>query len=129
MTEVVSPVTVDVDQIVREVYSKAIDVAGGLRKLVQHRNLTWVPSLIEAAYVIVLREMYNKTDDEIAQFLGISTTTVRNILRANPEGVLERLEGERGEKELKTHIAGGLAKLAFRELKQAGRIKVPTAMS
>jgi len=115
----VQPVPVDVDALARRVFLKALEIAGGTRKLIQHRNLTWVPSLIEAAYVVVLHEEFKKSDDEIAQFLGVGSQTVRNILRASPEGVLERLEGERGEAELKTHIAGGLAKLAYQELKKA----------
>ncbi len=119
----VQPVNVDVDEIVRKVYLKAIDVVGGLRKLVEYRNLTWVPSLIEASYIVVLHELYNKTADEIAEFLGISSSTVYNVLRADTEKVLEKLEEERQQKDLRTHVAGGIAKLAFHELLKSGEIE------
>mgnify|MGYP001419427285 FL=1 len=119
----VQPVNVDVDEIVRKVYLKAIDVVGGLRRLVEYRNLTWVPSLIEASYIVVLHELYNKTADEIAEFLGISSSTVYNVLRADTEKVLEKLEEERQEKDLRTHVAGGIAKLAFHELLKSGEIE------
>ncbi|ACZ42368.1 conserved hypothetical protein [Thermobaculum terrenum ATCC BAA-798] len=119
----VQPVDVDVDEIVRKVYLKAIDVVGGLRRLVEYRNLTWVPSLIEASYIVVLHELYNKTADEIAEFLGISSSTVYNVLRADTEKVLEKLEEERQEKDLRTHVAGGIAKLAFHELLKSGEIE------
>jgi len=119
----VQPVDVDVDEIGRKVYLKAIDVVGGLRRLVEYRNLTWVPSLIEASYIVVLHELYNKTADEIAEFLGISSSTVYNVLRADTEKVLEKLEEERQEKDLRTHVAGGIAKLAFHELLKSGEIE------
>jgi probable regulatory domain-containing protein len=122
MSPEIEPVTVQADDMVRAVLLKALEVAGGLRKLVEYRNLTWVPALIEAAYVVVLHEEFKKSEDEIASFLGVSSITVRNILRASPEGVQERLEAERGERELRTHVAGGLAKLAYRELKQSGQL-------
>ncbi len=120
MSQEIKPVEVQVDDLVRDVLLEVLAIAGGLRKLVEYRNLTWVPALIEAAYVVVLHEEFKRSDDEIAQFLGISTATVRNILRASPEGVQELLEAERGRQELHTHIAGGLAKLAYQQLKQRG---------
>jgi probable regulatory domain-containing protein len=121
MTREIPPVEVQVDELVREVVLKALEVAGGLRRLVEYRNLTWVPALIEAAYAVVLHEEFHQSEDAIAQFLGVSSTTVRNILRAVPEGVQERLEAERGKRTLRTHIAGALAKLAYRQIKAGTR--------
>lgn len=113
----VKPIEKNIDDIAMKVFLKTLEIAGGPRKLIEKRHLTWVPSLIEACYVVVLHEN-GKTADEIASFLGIGTQSVRNIIRANPEGVLKKLEEEQeGEEELKTHIAGGLAKLAFQEIK------------
>jgi probable regulatory domain-containing protein len=125
MVTEIEPVEASAEALVQEVLFKAIEVAGGLRKLVQYRNLTWVPSLIEAAYIVVLHDHFHRSTDEIAQYLGVSSATVRNVLRASTEGVLERLESAHAEHELKTHIAGGLAKLAYEELKKAGKVAAP----
>ncbi len=108
----------DVDSVAIRVFLKALEILGGPRKLIELRHLTWVTSLMEAAYAVVLMEEAFKTEDEIAEFLGISRQTVRNILRADPELVLKKLEGELKEKTPKAHTAGGLAKIAYREIKQ-----------
>jgi probable regulatory domain-containing protein len=77
---------------------------------------------MEASYAVVLREHFNRTEDEIAQFLGLTRQSVRNILRANPEAVRERLEGalEERRRTAYVHIAGGLAKLAYRTIRTEG---------
>ncbi len=100
------------------VFLKVIDIIGGPKKLFEYRNLTWLPSLMEAAYVITLSKETMKTEEEIAQELGISSTTIRNILAASEERVKERLQEEMEEKTEapKTHIAGGLAKIAYQEV-------------
>jgi len=54
----------------------------------------------------------------IAEFLGSTRQTVRNMLRADPELVLKKLEGELEEKNPRAHTAGGLAKLAYKEIKE-----------
>jgi len=86
--------------------------------LFEYRNLTWVPSLMEAAYAVVLKNEALKTDDEIAEFIGITKQTVRNMLSADPELVMMKLKGELESKEVKVHTAGGLAKLAYEEVKK-----------
>ena len=98
------------------IFLKALEIVGGPRKLIEYRNLTWIPSLLEAAYVVVLKEEYFKSADEIAAELGISKNTVREIFKAQPAKVEAKLRGESEEE--KTHIAGGLAKLAYEEIKQ-----------
>ncbi len=108
----------DIDGRAIRVFLKALEILGGPRRLIELRNLTWVTSLMEAAYAIVLAEEAFKTEDEIAQFLGLTRQTVRNILRADPELVMMKLEGELKEKSLKAHTAGGLAKLAYKEIKE-----------
>ncbi len=107
---------VDVDSLAIRVFLKSLEILGGPRKLIEYRNLTWIPSLIQASYAIVLARELMKTEDEIASFLGLTRQTVRNILRADEELVLKKLEGELKEKTPRAHTAGGLAKLAYKEI-------------
>ena len=108
----------DIDTIAIRVFLKALEIIGGPRKLIELRNLTWITSLMEAAYAVVLADQSLKTEDEIAEFLGLTRQTVRNILRADPELVMQKLEGELREKTPRAHTAGGLAKLAYKEIKE-----------
>ncbi|RKY98054.1 MAG: bacterio-opsin activator [Candidatus Hydrothermota bacterium] len=108
----------DIDATALRVFLKALEILGGPRKLIEYRNLTWITSLMEASYAIVLSREGMKTEDWIAQFLGLTRQTVRNILRADPELVLKKLEGELQEKTPRAHTAGGLAKLAYNEIKE-----------
>ena len=110
--------TKDLDTLALRIFLKVLEIIGGPRKLILYKNLTWLPSLLEASYVIALSEEYLKTDKEIAEFIGTTTQTVQKILRANPEDTLKKLEGELEDKNIKTHIAGGLAKLAYKEIKE-----------
>lgn len=113
-----APVDVNIDELAMKVFIKALEIAGGPRRLIELRNLTWVPSLIEASYAVVMSEEQNKTADEIARFLGVGTQTVRNILRADTEAVEKRIsEAASGDESVRTHIAGGLAKKAYKNLK------------
>jgi transcriptional regulator len=107
-----------VDELVLKVFLKALDIVGGPRKLILYRHLTWVPSLIEACYAVVLKEKFFKTESEIASILGLTKQTVRNILTAKTEGIREKIETELKKKTIKTHVAGALAKLAFKEINQ-----------
>ncbi len=109
-----------IDQLARQVFEESIALLGGLKKLVQYRNLTWLPSLAEAAYVVVLAEEGHLTHKEIAAKLGITDQTAANILRADPEAVVGLLRGEIEPKEVDTHKAGALAKMAYRNLKSRG---------
>jgi probable regulatory domain-containing protein len=108
----------DIDAMAIRVFLKSLELIGGPRKLIEYRNLTWIPSLMEASYAVVLRDMANKTEAEIAEFLGSTRQTVRNMLRAEPELVIKKLEGELEEKTPRAHTAGGLAKLAYKEIKE-----------
>jgi probable regulatory domain-containing protein len=112
-----TPQPVDVDRQALEVFLKAIELAGGPRGLIEHRRLTWLPSLMEAAYAVVLQEAHRWNVQAISRFLGLSTATVRLMLRASTEAVRERLQ--KAEPEEHTHIAGGLARLAWQELLRA----------
>lgn len=118
----VKPQDIKPDGLSLVVFLKSIELIGGPRRLFELRNLTWVPSLMEAAYAVVLREHFNRTQEEIAQYLGLTRASVRNILRADPEAVRQRLEGVLDERRRSAHvhIAGGLAKLAYRTIKTEG---------
>ncbi|HEB77120.1 MAG TPA: winged helix-turn-helix transcriptional regulator [Methylothermaceae bacterium] len=107
-----------IDELARSVFDEAISVIGGLRKLIEYRNLTWLPSLAEAAYVIVLAEEGRLTHREIAARVGLTEPSVSNILRASPEAVEGFLRREL--ESVDTHKAGGIAKLAYRRLKSRG---------
>ncbi len=111
----------DLDRMAEKVFYESIKLLGGLKKLVDYRNLTWLPSLAEAAYVVVMRNEALKTYGEIARELGITEQTVKNIASADEEEVRRYIEGQLDERP-KEHIAGGIAKLAYRKLKEEGRL-------
>ncbi|WP_457554465.1 KaiC associated regulatory domain-containing protein [Candidatus Pyrohabitans sp.] len=120
MEVVTKPVGASIDAMAEQVFAESIALLGGLRKLVEYRNLTWLPSLAEAAYVVVLKNEAMKSYAEIARELGITEQTARSIATAKEEKVEAYLTGE--VEKPKEHIAGGLAKLAYRKLKQEGRL-------
>ncbi|WP_457549579.1 KaiC associated regulatory domain-containing protein [Archaeoglobus sp.] len=111
----------DIDKMAEKVFWESIKMLGGLKKLIEYRNLTWLPSLAEAAYVVVLKNEAMKTYREIANILGITEQTVKNIATADEEEVKKYIEGELEERP-KEHIAGGIAKLAYKKLKEEGRL-------
>jgi len=111
----------NVDEMAEKVFMESIRILGGLKKLVEYRNLTWLPSLAEAAYVVVLKNETIKTYGEIAEILGITEQTAKNIATADEEKVKSYLIG--GGEKPNEHIAGGIAKLAYKTLKQKGELK------
>ncbi|GAQ94346.1 probable regulatory domain-containing protein [Thermodesulfovibrio aggregans] len=111
----------DIEKLTQQVFFKTIELLGGIRKLAEYRSLTWLPALARAAYTIVLKEKFLKTEEEIASLVGITKNTVRMILRADPEIALKKIkELEEGfpetKKELKVHTAGAIARLAYKEI-------------
>ena len=121
----VKPMEEDYELLATRVFLKTLDIIGGLRKLVEYRTLTWLPSLARAAMVIVLREEFYRTDEEIAEMVGLTKQTVKNILRADPEAAVQKLQSieEFTEEERRTapvHLAGGLAKRAYELIKFKG---------
>ena len=121
MEIIAKPVGGNIDKMAESVFIECINLLGGLRKLVEYRNLTWLPSLAESAYVIVMKNEALKTYREIAKELGITEQTARSIATADEEKVKEYIEGHLEEKP-NEHIAGGIAKLAYRKLKEEGRL-------
>ena len=122
MEVIAKPKGGDIDKMAEKVFFESIRQLGGLKKLIEYRNLTWLPSLAEAAYVIILKNEAMKTYKEIAQELGITEQTVKNIATADEEEVIKYIEGEIEERP-KEHIAGGLAKLAYKKLKEEGKLE------
>jgi probable regulatory domain-containing protein len=125
----IKPVEKDIEPLVTRVFLKSIDIVGGLQKLAEYRTLTWLPSLARAAFVIVLREEYLKTEDEIAQIVGITKNTVRQILRADPQMALYKIQhmdelSPEEKKQLKVHTAGGIAKIAYKLIKEGEEPKI-----
>lgn len=113
----------EIEYLVTRVFFKAIELIGGMNKLAEYRTLTWLPSLARASYIVVLKDAYMKTDEEIAGRVGLTKNTVRNILRADPEIALRKIRAleeltKDEAKELKIHTAGSIAKLAYREVKE-----------
>ncbi len=113
----------DLEHLVTRVFFKGIDLLGGLHKLAEYKTLTWLPSLARASYAIVLREEYLKTEEEIAERVGLTKNTVRNILRADPQMALYKIQHleeltKEEKKELRVHTAGGIAKLAYKLVKE-----------
>jgi predicted transcriptional regulator len=41
----------DIDAMAIRVFLKSLELIGGPRKLIEYRNLTWIPSLMEASYL------------------------------------------------------------------------------
>ncbi|HDN82934.1 MAG TPA: KaiC associated regulatory domain-containing protein [Candidatus Altiarchaeales archaeon] len=109
----------NIDKMAENVFISSLKILGGLRKLIEYRNLTWLPSLAEAAYVVVLRNEAVKSYGEIAKELGITEQTAKNIINADEEKVKAYLEGSLEERPSE-HIAGGIAKLAYKKLKEEG---------
>lgn len=119
----VGEIKVNPEPLVLRIFLKSIELLGGLKQLAKYRTLTWLPSLARAAYAIVLKEEYNRIEDEIAEEIGLTRQTVRNILRADPELALKKIEKMKElvteeEKEMQVHTAGGIVKLAYNLIKQ-----------
>ncbi|MDI3502029.1 MAG: transcriptional regulator, partial [Archaeoglobi archaeon] len=104
MEIITEPKGAEVDEIAERVFLKAIEIVGGLKKLVEFRNLTWLPSLAKASYAVVYREEAAMSADEIAERLGMTKQSVRNMLSADPEEIKRFIEGE--EEEISEHKAG-----------------------
>ncbi len=121
MEVIAKPKGGNIDRMAEKVFFESIRLLGGLKKLIEYRNLTWLPSLAEAAYVIVLKNEAFKTYKEIAKELGITEQTAKNIATADEQEVKMYIEGELEERP-KEHIAGGIAKLAYKKLKEEGRL-------
>jgi len=95
---------------------EAIKILGGPKKLILFRNLTWITSLLRASYALLLKEA-GYTYESIAEELGLTRTTVQKMLTADPEAVLKKIKGELSGDEIDEHVAGGLARLAYKAMR------------
>ena len=109
-----------IDEIAERVFQEAISLLGGLRNLIEYKNLTWLPSLAASSYVIVMKNIGGMSNFSIAKALGLSEETVKNILSADVEKFKKWLEKE---EKVNEHKAGALAKLAFEKLKKENRLE------
>jgi len=117
MEVISSPVEkIDIEALAEQVFHESINILGGLKNLMEYRNLTWLPSLAVAAYVVIMKEEMMKTHKEIAYELGLTPQTVQNILRAKSEEVQKLIRGE--VEKVDEHKAGGIAKLAYERVKK-----------
>ncbi len=103
------------DEKVLKMLVEAVRLMGGPKKLIEMRNLTWLPSLLRAFYAVLLRDA-GYTYERIAETLGITRATVERMLTADPEVVKRKIEGL-SEEDIDDHIAGGIARLAYIEMK------------
>ncbi len=132
MVQVITAPTTEretVDELAFKVFIKALEILGGPRRLIEYRNLTWVPSLMAASYAVVLHDKQMKTYEEIAAQLGLSKQTVERMLRADPAEVMKKVSGEWEGEKFDEHIAGGLAKEAWRRLKEGEEINLAVVPS
>ncbi len=106
------------DEKVLKMLIEAIRIIGGPKKLVGMRNLTWLPSLVRAMYAVLLRNA-GYTYEEIASKLGVTRATVEKMLTADEEAVRKKVAGLT-EEDIDEHVAGGLAKLAYKEMMRRG---------
>jgi len=111
-----NPAKRDLDKEILRIFMKSIELLGGPRKLIKYRNLSWLPSLMEACYAIALKNRF-KTEDEIAKELGTTREAVNMMLESDPLLVREKVVGEYIGN-LDEHMAGGIAKLAWNEIKK-----------
>jgi len=107
-----------IEATVLRVFLKTIDLVGGPRALAERRHLTWANSLMAASYAVVLHEEGLLDAEAIAARLGLSRAAVANILRADPEAALRKLEETEAGAGLRVHLAGGLAKAAYRRVQR-----------
>ncbi len=96
---------------------EAIKILGGPRKLIHLRNLTWIPSLLRACYMLLLKDA-GYTNEEIAEKLGTTKATIQKMASADPEAVLKKIEGIETGEEVDEHVAGGIAKLAYKAMRR-----------
>jgi len=118
MMEIKPPKDIDVerDEKVLKMLNEAIRILGGPKKLIIFRNLTWITSLLRAGYALLLKDA-GYTYEDIAKKLGITKATVQRMMSADPNAVMKKLEGELTGDEIDDHVAGGLAKLAYKAMK------------
>lgn len=77
---------------VREIMEVAIDEFGGLGELARRHQLAVLPAVIEAAWVLVLREECEASDQEIADRLGITSGAVASVFESPFTDAMPRIQ-------------------------------------
>ena len=111
----------DVDDKAMRVFMKSLELAGGVGDLVKSGAHSYLPALLESSYVMVLKNEKHQPNEEIADYLGISTGAVSDILEAPTEGALIRLTHPSMEEDSPPDfgtVAGGLAKSAYQVIRR-----------
>ncbi len=97
---------------VLDLFLAAVDAAGGLERLVREHRLMWLPSLMQAAFIVSQQENEHRTLEDIADDLGIPRDLVESVLSAPLDTGAADLERTPGDAFEWSHIAGGIAKRA-----------------
>jgi len=107
----------EIEAMATRVFFKAIDLLGGLNKLAEYRSLTWLPYLARASIAVVMRDEYLKTEKEIGLRLGMASSSIKSMLKADPALALEKIRNfeklaDEEKRELRVQTSGGIAKIA-----------------
>lgn len=90
---------------VREIMQVAIEELGGLGELTRHRQLEILPAIIEAGYILVLREEREASAQEIADRLGITRGAVESVFESPFTDAMPRIRyATREDAEYPSHI-------------------------
>lgn len=115
----------DVDDKAMRVFVKSLELAGGIGDLVKTGTHAILPALLESSYVIVLKNEKHQANDEIADYIGISTGEVSEILEAPTEGAAIRFTQSSDEDIPEIgNAAGGLAKSAYQVIRREEQNRV-----
>jgi probable regulatory domain-containing protein len=119
----------EIEAMATRVFFKAIDLLGGLNKLAEYRSLTWLPSLARASIAVVMRDEYLKTEKEIGLRLGMASSSIKSMLKADPALALEKIRNfeklaDEEKRELRVHTSGGIAKLAYKMVKEGSESNI-----
>ena len=111
--------TASSDPRVMDVFVKSIEMAGGMDRFVEHRQLDWLGELMESAYVVVMQDEDSKSPAEIAEYLGVTTGQVADILSSPTEGATNRMFDDFSEEPVdRVAVAGAVARLAHQAVKR-----------
>jgi probable regulatory domain-containing protein len=98
-----------------ELFTAAVQTAGGLEAMVRERRLGWLPNLMESAYAFLLQEEEHRGLDEIADLVGSTRDSVETILTGPTDVGLARIvEPPPSDPFEREHIAGGIIRHAYR---------------
>ncbi len=136
------PSDTEVDDRAMRIFKQAIDELGGPVAMLNHGEQRILPTLLESAYIVVLREEAAKNPEEIAQQLGIAPGAVYSVFdapmeeftariryRADPHEEYDRhIDPERSGEPMTNrlepeYLVGALAKFAYDMVRRKERGK------